>query len=50
MDIAQQFIWRKKLEEYDKNSNCTYFEKQFDQMFPLYVHFSTNDMIVCACD
>lgn len=49
MDIAQQFLWRKKLEENDENLNCTYFEKQFDQMFPLYVYFSANE-IVCACD
>ena len=30
MHIAQKIIWKKKLQEYDENPNCTYFEKQYD--------------------
>ena len=39
MHIPQQIIWRKKLEEYNKILIYTYFEKQYDQMFPLDVYF-----------
>jgi hypothetical protein len=35
MHIAQQIIWKKKLDEYDEILDCTYFEKQYDQTFPL---------------
>ena len=39
MHIAQQIIWRKKLEEHDENPNYTYFRKQFDEMIPLDVYY-----------
>ena len=43
MHIAQQSLWRKKLEERDENINFTYFEKHYDQTFPIY--FSTSDTV-----
>ena len=35
MCIAKQFNWRKKLEEYNKSPNYTYFEKKYDQISTL---------------
>ena len=46
MHIAQQIIWREKLQEYDKIPNYAYFEEQYDEVFHLDVYFVTND-IVC---
>lgn len=43
MHIAQQIIWKKKLEECDENLNYTYFEEQYEQLFPLDVYFLIND-------
>jgi len=48
MYIAEQIIQRDKVEAYDTNLNYTYFEKQFDQIFPLDVYFS--QMIQCTCN
>ena len=33
----------KKLEECDENLNYTYFEEQYEQLFPLDVYFLIND-------
>lgn len=35
MHIAQQIIWKNKLDEYDENHEYTYFEKQYNRTFPL---------------
>ena len=43
MHIAQQIIWRKKLEECEKIPIYTYFEKQYDEIFPLDIIFFRND-------
>ena len=45
MDIAQQIIWIKKLEEYDENPSYTYYEKHYDRIFPLDVYFYTNEIM-----
>ena len=39
MLIAQQIIWRRILEKYDKNFKYTYFGKQFDWISLLDVYF-----------
>jgi hypothetical protein len=40
MYIAKQFFGGKKLEEYDENSKCTCFEKQYGQTIPLDMYVS----------
>ena len=46
MHIAQQIIWRKKLEEYDENPIFIYFEKQHDPNIPSkWVILFTNDKV-----
>jgi predicted GNAT superfamily acetyltransferase len=42
--MAQQIIWRNKLEEHAKNPNFTYFGKQYEQIFLIDVIF-TNDVV-----
>ena len=43
MHIAKQFIWR----IHDENLYCTYFEKQYDQILPLNIHFHFSKNTVC---
>lgn len=35
--IVKEIIWKKRLEELDEDPNYTYFEGQYDQIFPLNV-------------
>ena len=45
MHIAQQLVWRKKLEEgyHHENPNHTYFENKCGWTFPLDVYLFAND-------
>jgi hypothetical protein len=46
MHIAQQIVWRKKLEEgYHENPNHTYFKDKYSRTFPLDVYIFAYDKV-----